>query len=78
MKLKEYLYQNRISMTDFSKKIGVSHLTIRNTCKGQSLSFSMARKITEATNYAVGIEDLLPELYFTCVSEYIRKHRMDK
>lgn len=60
MELREYLFRKRITITDFSKKIGVSrHYLNRIVNKWRTPSPKLAKKIEEATKGEVTKEELL-------------------
>ena len=75
MRLDDYLHEKRKNYECFARKIGMTSQTVRTAVKGQQVSFRTAKKIVDATNCEVGFEDLLPEVYMKCVTEYLRKTR---
>ena len=59
MKLSEYLKKNRITIKDFSKKVGVSDVQVgRILNRTRNPSLHLGKKIEEATNQEVSIGDL--------------------
>ena len=59
MKLSEYLKKNRITIKDFSKKVGVSDVQVGRILNGtRNPSLHLGKKIEEATNQEVSIGDL--------------------
>ena len=62
MKLREYLFYNQISVTDFSKQIECSRAYLSGIIHGtRTPSKRLAKDIEAATNGKVKIEDLLGE-----------------
>lgn len=60
MNLKTYFQKNPdVTINDFAKRAGVSHVTVRNVLNGLSLaSYPKAKGISEATKGLVTIADL--------------------
>jgi transcriptional regulator with XRE-family HTH domain len=56
--LKEYVDKYKTPHTVIAKQMGVSSATIANILKGKDYMFSIAAKISAATNYEVTLEDL--------------------
>ncbi len=63
MKLKEYLEKEKISVNSFSKKLGVESASLWSFMKGTKRAGpKMAKKISEATNGIVSVEEIRPIL----------------
>ncbi len=75
MKLDRYLFENKIKASVFAKKVGLTQQTITCICKGRVPSFNTARKIVMATNHEVGFAELMPEVYISMISEYLRTQK---
>jgi transcriptional regulator with XRE-family HTH domain len=62
MKLKDYLYHNRISIQDFADRLEYSRTHLSQIVNGQSFpSKRLAKAIEQATAGKVKAEDLLKE-----------------
>lgn len=62
MKLREYLFFNRISVTEFSKKVGCSRNHISGIINGRYVPGKfLASAIEHSTNGEVTAEELLKE-----------------
>lgn len=60
MNLREYLFRNEMTKTEFAKRIGTHRNTLYLIIKGKvNPSLPMAKKIEEVTNGEVQMEDLL-------------------
>jgi DNA-binding transcriptional regulator YdaS (Cro superfamily) len=60
MNLREWLFRNHITVTDLAKKIGVSRSHLNGVVlQWRSPSSKLAKKISEATNGEVTINELL-------------------
>lgn len=60
MKLREYLFHQNLTLTDFSKEIDYSRVHLSKIAHGQrKASRKMARAIEKATNGEVSIKELL-------------------
>ncbi|MEN8236159.1 MAG: helix-turn-helix transcriptional regulator [Pseudomonadota bacterium] len=65
MELREWLFRNRKTVTDFAKEIGVSRSHLNMISNGKNLpSVQLAKKIEEGTEGKVTIMELLfPERF---------------
>jgi plasmid maintenance system antidote protein VapI len=62
MMLKDWMSQNRWNINSFSKKLGISRLTLKNIMENKSdLTLRIALIIQKETNGQVKIEDLCPK-----------------
>jgi DNA-binding transcriptional regulator YdaS (Cro superfamily) len=60
MELRVYLFQKRISVTDFSKSLGCSRIHLSEIVNGRRIpSLLLAKAIERATNGEVTAEELL-------------------
>ena len=58
MRLREYLYIERIRQVDASRSLGIAQSTLGNIVRGVACSDKMAKKISEWTEGKVSIETL--------------------
>jgi len=64
MQLKEYLFYNRMTLSEFSKKIGVSKSTVSRLINGvgNTIPIYLMKKVVEATEGKVSYEDIIKEM----------------
>lgn len=63
MDLRTYLFQKRISLTDFAKTLGCSRVHLTLVANGQrEPSLMLAKSIERATNQEVTAEELLKNI----------------
>ena len=61
LKLKVWLEEQEISMTEFGQQLGVSKATVSRWCNGDRIPpVLMTQKILQETNGAVSAEDFYP------------------
>ena len=62
MDLRTYLFQKRLSITDFSKTLGCSRVHLQGVVHGQrKASLLLAKAIERATNGEVTADELIKE-----------------
>ncbi len=61
MQFKEYIERNCINKLSFARKAGLTPPIIYRAMKGLNLKLISALKISQATDYAVSVEELAPK-----------------
>jgi transcriptional regulator with XRE-family HTH domain len=61
MKLKEYVYKNRVNISEMARQIGMSINHLNNIVHGKRIPGpELARRIQEQTHDWVTVDDLIP------------------